>query len=194
MRSNAARGGMSNTAASGASISKAVDSWADMIGKCTLSPVPTNPCVITIRITAELKQEDFLDAVDAYTDQGGGTCRFVGHTRAEHHPTYGRLLSLDYESHETLARRLLRHSAEEAARTAELCRIVILHALGSVAPGRPSVLVSVTAPHRGEAFTACRNLIDRLKQDAPIWKREIWEHGATWSEGSPVTTGAEQSP
>ena len=155
-------------------------------------PVPTNPCNITIRIAADLTPDDFLDSADAYAEHGGGTCRFVGHTRAEHHETFGRLLTLEYEAHETLAARLLRHSAEEAAQAADLCRIVVLHALGSVAPGRPSVLVSVTAPHRGEAFTACRHLIDRLKLDAPIWKREIWEKGATWSQGFPVAAAAEQ--
>jgi molybdopterin synthase catalytic subunit len=61
------------------------------------------------------------------------------------------------------------------------------HALGEVPPGEASVLVQVVCGHRDMAFAACRFLIDELKAKAPIWKREQWTDGSTWSAGQVVT-------
>ena len=51
------------------------------------------------------------------------------------------------------------------------------------------MLVQVVCAHRDDAFAACRYLIDTLKAEAPIWKREVWADGTTWSEGHAVTPG-----
>ena len=57
--------------------------------------------------------------------------------------------------------------------------------IGRVAVGEPSVLIAVSTPHRGEAFEACRWLIDTLKKDVAIWKKEVWADGSvSWVEGS----------
>ena len=62
-----------------------------------------------------------------------------------------------------------------------LVRLVILHRTGRVELGRASVIVAASAPHRDDAFTACRWVIDTLKAEVPIWKREVWEDGSgTW--------------
>jgi molybdopterin synthase catalytic subunit len=63
-------------------------------------------------------------------------------------------------------------------------RVVVWHRLGVLALGESSVLVVVSASHRGEAFDAARFAIDTLKQVAPIWKRESWEEGDDWALGA----------
>jgi molybdopterin synthase catalytic subunit len=78
----------------------------------------------------------------------------------------------------------MRRLAEEARRGWRISRIVMLHRIGRVEVGQPSVLIAVSTPHRAEAFEACRFLIDRLKAEATIWKKEIWsDRSSTWVEG-----------
>ena len=78
----------------------------------------------------------------------------------------------------------MRRLAEEARRRWPIVRIVMLHRTGVVKVGQPSVLVAVSTPHRAEAFEACRFLIDQLKAQATIWKKEVWGDGSTsWVEG-----------
>ena len=68
------------------------------------------------------------------------------------------------------------HALAAAARGQwPVLRCVILHRVGRVAVGEPSVLIAVAAPHRAQAFEACRFLIDTLKKGVAIWKREEWE-------------------
>lgn len=119
---------------------------------------------------------------------------FLGRTRGERHPLHGGLTRLFYEAYRPMAERVLRDLSAQAAATFSCEFIAIEHALGDVAVGEASVLVRVAAPHRAAAFDACRFLIDRLKTEAPIWKRECWEDGATWSPGAPVAPGEEVRP
>ena len=71
--------------------------------------------------------------------------------------------------------------AEEARRRWPICRLVMLHRIGRVDVGQPSVLIAVSTPHRAQGFEACRFLIDRLKAEATIWKKEVWGDGSsTW--------------
>ena len=60
----------------------------------------------------------------------------------------------------------------------------IHHSVGEVPRGEASVLIRVVSAHRAEAFAACRFLIDALKSQAPIWKREFFEGGDVWIEGA----------
>lgn len=113
----------------------------------------------------------------------GGEASFLGRTRVETHPEFGNLVRLEYEVFGPMARKLMQQMAEEAARRFQCRCIRMVHACGSVLPGQASVVIQVAAPHRGEAFSACRHLIDTLKHELPIWKREIWERGETFVEG-----------
>jgi molybdopterin synthase catalytic subunit len=66
-----------------------------------------------------------------------------------------------------------------------VCRIGLLHRTGELAVGEISVIVAVSAPHRAEAFDACRHAIERLKHDVPIWKKESLVEGeAHWVMGA----------
>ncbi|MBT8485723.1 MAG: molybdenum cofactor biosynthesis protein MoaE [Phycisphaerales bacterium] len=123
----------------------------------------------------------------------GGECTFLGRTRSEVHPDHGALRQLHYEAYEPMAERSLRTLAKTAATEHGCVAIRIHHALGPVPLGAASVLVQTLAPHRAEAFAACRFLIDALKSETPIWKREEWSDGTTWSSGMPVTRGVPDS-
>jgi molybdopterin synthase catalytic subunit len=59
-------------------------------------------------------------------------------------------------------------------------RLAITHRVGVLHPGELAVVMAAAAPHRAEAFAACSHALERLKQDAPIWKREVYADGAEW--------------
>ena len=80
------------------------------------------------------------------------------------------ILGIDYECHEEMARRQLARIAEETAGKHGLRDLVVIHRIGRVAAGEASLYVRAEASHRREAFAAVSELIDRLKQDVPIWK------------------------
>ncbi|HEX4483811.1 MAG TPA: molybdenum cofactor biosynthesis protein MoaE [Solirubrobacteraceae bacterium] len=80
---------------------------------------------------------------------------------------------LDYEAYTEMASERIALIARECAAAHELCAIAVEHRVGRVALSQPSVIVAVSAPHRGEAFAAARKAIDRIKAEAPIWKVEV---------------------
>ncbi|MAB72219.1 MAG: hypothetical protein CMJ54_06895 [Planctomycetaceae bacterium] len=114
----------------------------------------------------------------------GGECVFRGRTRPELHPEHGALLALDYESHPTLALQSLRTIATDVVTTFGLTALSIRHASGPVAIGETSVEIVAIAGHRDAAFGGCREAIDRLKRETPIWKRERWTETTTWSDAA----------
>ena len=124
--------------------------------------------------------------IEPFPHEAGGECVFLGITRADTNPKHGRLVRLCYEAYEPMAKAMLGDLAREAAAAFECNFVRVHHALGDVALGEASVLVQIACPHRSAAFDACRFAIDGLKRHAPIWKREIWEDGASWSPGNPV--------
>lgn len=119
----------------------------------------------------------------------GGVCIFEGCTRAETDPQRGRLLRLEYEAYDTMAIGQMRSLADQAHRRWPIVALAMVHRTGAVEIGQPSVVIAVSCAHRVEAFESCRWLIDALKRDVPIWKREVWESG----ESSWVDPTQEQS-
>lgn len=108
----------------------------------------------------------------------GALVTFEGTTRS---PSEGREVKLlEYEAYDARALRQLRALSEEAATTFGLGGVVAVHRTGPVAIGEPSVVVACVAPHRGEAFEGARWLIDRIKADVAIWKKEIFADGEAW--------------
>jgi molybdopterin synthase catalytic subunit len=113
----------------------------------------------------------------------GGTCLFVGTVRDR--SDAGDVTGLHYEAWEELATRRLGEIAAEMLARWPIRRVAILHRLGDLAIGEASVVVACSAPHRAEAFDACRHGIERLKEDVPIWKKEALVSGeAQWVMGS----------
>jgi molybdopterin synthase catalytic subunit len=126
-----------------------------------------------------------LDAgtiTDLVTDgAAGGVAVFLGTTRAERHADGRELVALDYEAYTDMATAQLRQLAADARRRWPIAKLAIVHHVGRVEIGRPSVIIAVSSPHRAEAFDACRWLIDTLKKDVAIWKKEVWADGSgTW--------------
>jgi molybdopterin synthase catalytic subunit len=121
-------------------------------------------------------------AMDAVTDpSAGGIAIFLGTTRAETSEDGRSLVALDYDAYPEMARAQLTDLARRARDRWHISRLAILHRIGRVGVGEPSVLIAVATPHRAEAFEACRWLIDTLKAEAAIWKKEIWQDGScTW--------------
>ena len=121
-------------------------------------------------------------AVRFVTDpRAGGIDVFLGTTRAERNAAGQDLLALDYEAYAEMAVGRMRQLAATARERWPVVRLALLHRTGRVPVAEPSVVIAVACPHRGDAFAACRWLIDALKADVPIWKQEVWADGsATW--------------
>jgi molybdopterin synthase catalytic subunit len=97
--------------------------------------------------------------------RAGGVVCFEGVTR--------EVEALDYEAYVEMALERLRAIGEEEAARHGLCAVALVHRTGRVPLSEPSVIVAASAPHRDAAFAGARALIDRVKAEAPIWKREL---------------------
>jgi molybdopterin synthase catalytic subunit len=135
-----------------------------------------------VRITGEpLRMEEAADFVA--DPAAGATCVFAGTVR--NRSEAGDVSGLVYEAWDELAERRLREVAGEMRSTWPVRRVALLHRIGALDVGETSVVVACSAPHRAEAFEACRHGIERLKQDVPIWKKETLATGdAHWVMGS----------
>jgi len=108
----------------------------------------------------------------------GGVVTFTGIVRRQSRGV--TVQRLEYEAYAPMAVRELTRLVHEIE--AEIAGVVIAveHRVGVLAIGDIAVVIAAAAPHRAEAFTACRAMIDRLKDRVPIWKKEIGEDGAEW--------------
>lgn len=108
----------------------------------------------------------------------GGLSLFVGAVRDENE---GRAVSaLEYQAYESMAVAEMQRIAGDLEREFPGVRVAALHRVGRLAVGDVAVVCAAGAAHRGEAFAACRALIDRIKADVPIWKREWGPQGPYW--------------
>ena len=111
-------------------------------------------------------------------DQAGAVATFLGTTRVR---SRGRtVLYLEYEAYEGMAEKVMEEIANTLRKRYELCRIAITHRIGRVGIGETSVAIAVSAPHREHALAACKEAIDTLKVDVPLWKKEVYEGGEEW--------------
>ena len=118
------------------------------------------------------------EVVDAVSRPGlGGVVTFTGTVRDENHGR--RVIRLEYEAYKDMAERKLAQIGAEI-RTAHQADVAIVHRVGVLAPGQAAVVIACAAPHRTPAFRACEACIERLKQEVPIWKREVFEDGTEW--------------
>ena len=121
------------------------------------------PAPIHVRVREEPLSLQVL--ADAVGDPGAGAIViFEGVTR--------EVERLDYEAYVAMAQERIETIARECVAAHDLRAVAVEHRVGSVPLGEPSVIVAVSAAHREEAFAGARAAIDRLKAEAPIWKRE----------------------
>jgi molybdopterin synthase catalytic subunit len=108
----------------------------------------------------------------------GGLCLFLGMVRDVNDGQ--PVVRLEYEAYAPMAVAEMTRIAEEIAAEIEGVRLAALHRTGALAVGDVAVVCAASAPHRDEAYRACRALIDRIKARVPIWKREHGPGGAHW--------------
>ncbi len=108
----------------------------------------------------------------------GGVAIFLGVVRDRNE---GRVVTrLEYSAYATMARAEMQRILEEIEREIPDTCLAALHRTGSLAVGDVAVVCAASAPHRDEAFRACRLLIDRIKERVPVWKREHGPDGSAW--------------
>ncbi len=115
--------------------------------------------------------------------EDGAVVVFDGIVR--NHSRGRQTLHLDYEAYEEMAAKQIAALAEEAITKFSVRHVTIVHRLGCLAIGETSVLIVVASAHRAQAYEASRWLIDTLKQQVPIWKKETFADGAVWAPGDP---------
>ncbi len=113
----------------------------------------------------------------------GGIVTFVGTVRD--HARGQSIRHLEYEAYPGMAEREMDKIAEQAADRWPGTRVAIAHRTGHLEIGDIAVVVVAAAPHRGEAFEACRFAIDTLKETVPIWKKEFATDGEYWVDDRP---------
>jgi molybdopterin synthase catalytic subunit len=121
-----------------------------------------------------------LDAVvdEVRDDRAGAIATFVGTTRVE---SRGRIVQhLDYEAYQGMAENVMAEIAASLRQRYDLCEVAIHHRTGRVEIGDASVMIAVSAPHRQDALAACKEAIDTLKEQVPLWKKEVYEGGEEW--------------
>ena len=119
--------------------------------------------------------------------EDGAVVVFDGIVR--NHTRNRQTLYLDYEAYEEMALRQIESLSREAIAKFGVRHVTLVHRLGRLDVGETSVLIVVASAHRGQAFDACRWLIDTLKKTVPIWKKETFVDGVVWAPGEPFPEG-----
>jgi MoaE-MoaD fusion protein len=135
--------------------------------------------------TAPLELDRLISAVTERgnaTGSDGAVTAFLGLVR--NHNLGRGVQHLEYEAYEPLAIRAFERIAEEAGARWPGVRLALHHRIGRIEIGDASVAIAAASAHRGDAFSACRYAIERVKQIAPIWKREFFDGGDVWIEGA----------
>jgi len=140
-----------------------------------IPPVSGGDAGIHARISSEPLSIERVAAL-VVRPAAGAVVTFQGVTR--------EVERLEYEAYEEMALARMRAILAECAEAHGLAAAAAEHRVGTVPLGEASVVVSVSAGHRGEAFAGAREAIDRIKAEAPIWKREVEGGEARWVEGT----------
>jgi len=136
---------------------------------------------VVCRITTEpIDAQELIGAVQTAAD--GAVCVFYGVVREDSRNKKVRFL--EYDAYPEMAEKKMREILDEVRQRWPEQRAAIVHRTGTLGIGEASVVIAVGSPHRGESFEACRYVIDRVKQEVPVWKKEVFTDGEEWVEGS----------
>ena len=112
------------------------------------------------------------------TDADGAVIVFRGVARRQ---SRGReVVHLEYEAYPEMAEKVMAQIGDEMKSRWPITNVAMVHRTGVLEIGQASVVIAVSAPHRGEAFEATAYAINRLKEIVPIWKKEVWSDGSQW--------------
>ncbi len=111
-------------------------------------------------------------------ERAGAVATFQGTVRRQ---SRGRqVIALEYEAYSGMAEKVMAEIADGAKARYTLCEVAVAHRVGRCEVGEVSVAIAVSAPHRQDALSACRDVIDELKERVPLWKKELYEGGEEW--------------
>jgi molybdopterin synthase catalytic subunit len=117
---------------------------------------------------------------DVQSPERGGTCVFLGSVRTDDDVT-----AIEYSAYEAMALEVTERILGEAQGRWPDARVMLQHRLGVIPAGEASIAIAAAAPHRADAFDACRYVIEEVKKRLPIWKKELHADGtATWVDPS----------
>ncbi|MFO0664196.1 MAG: molybdenum cofactor biosynthesis protein MoaE [Polyangiaceae bacterium] len=133
------------------------------MNRCSLSHEPLNERAVTALVA---------------NPRAGAIDVFLGVVR--NHSEGREVTKLEYEAYEAMATKEMERICDDIEKTWPGTKVAIAHRVGTLVVGDVAVVCAASAPHRGEAFAACRALIDRVKANVPIWKREFGPDGAAW--------------
>ena len=128
--------------------------------------------------------------VEVQGPERGGTCVFLGTVR--NGPDEGGVTDIEYSAYDAMAEAEIGRMLAEARDRWPEARVALRHRLGMIPAGEASIGIAAAAPHREEAFAACRYVIEEVKKRLPVWKKEVRVDGtATWVDpsGKPVAGG-----
>ncbi len=136
-----------------------------------------SPLRIHVAVRATSIDQHAVEAL-VYDPSAGAVCTFVG--RVRDHSGGAPVTALEYSAHETMAQRLLHEILADTGGRLGCCAVAAEHRVGMLAVGDVSVAIAVSGPHRAEAFAACREIIERIKTDLPIFKLEHHPDQSEW--------------
>jgi molybdopterin synthase catalytic subunit len=120
----------------------------------------------------------------AVADAAAGAVLVFEGTVRDHSEGMTGVVALEYEAHPTMAEKSIRSIMAAAGAAFPIRKAEVRHRTGRVELGEPTIVIAVSAAHRDEAYRASRYIIDRIKHETPIWKREIRADGkSAWSRG-----------
>ena len=124
--------------------------------------------------------ETLIDVLKRITDEVGAIAIFVGVVRGKRNDE--KVLRLEYEAYEELASKVAEKIIEDAKTKYGIIDACIQHRIGTVKVGGDVMYVLVASKHRAEAFQALSEIVERIKRELPIWKKEVTEKGSYWVE------------
>jgi len=136
---------------------------------------------VKVKVSQKLDPLDSLvEELKKSSNEVGAVTIFVGVVRGTHEKE--KVLRLEYEAHETLAPQTIENIVEEQKTKHGIIDAIVEHRVGTVQVGEEVMYVLVASKHRREGREALAELVDRIKHDVPIWKKEITEKDAYWVE------------
>ena len=129
-----------------------------------------------------INREELVKSVESH--EAGAIAVFDGVVR--NNADGKKVLRMKYEAHKEMAETMMKELADKTMKKYPVLGVAMQHRTGMLEIGDSSVTIAVSSAHRAEAFEACRYVIDTLKVTLPIWKKEYFEEGSDWVEGTPV--------
>ncbi len=136
---------------------------------------------------SEIDVKDVINSIMDIEGHSGATVIFVGTVR--NFGLNGKVQSMFYESYSKMAENKIKHIEKIAMEKYGINKIRIVHRIGELALGNNSIIIALSTPHSKDAFRACKYILAKIKQEVPIWKKEILSKGnGKWVDGKSIKT------